>query len=142
MDRKLNIFTIGFTKTTAENFFNRLNASEVKRVIDVRLNNTSQLSGFAKGKDIAYFLKAIGEIDYLHEPLLAPTDEILTAFKKKKGMWSVYERQFLDLMEKRKIDERHRNGQARGPEEGHRKLSEILGPDLGIQSGFRLSQSM
>ncbi len=106
MDQNIRIFTIGFTKTTAENFFNRLAVSKVNRVIDVRLNNTSQLSGFAKGKDIAYFLKTIGEIDYLHEPLLAPTDDILTEFKKMKGEWSVYESRFLDLMDKRKIDER------------------------------------
>ncbi len=106
MDREINLFTIGFTKTTAENFFNRLVTVNVKRVIDVRLNNTSQLSGFAKGRDIAYFLKTIAEIDYLHEPLLAPTEDILTAFKKKKGEWSVYEKQFLDLMDKRKIDEK------------------------------------
>jgi len=106
MDQDINIFTIGFTKTTAENFFSRLITADVKHVIDVRLNNTSQLSGFAKGKDIAYFLREIAEVDYLHEPLLAPTDEILTAFKKKKGEWSVYERQFLDLMDKRKIDEK------------------------------------
>ncbi|NQV47534.1 MAG: DUF488 domain-containing protein [Rhodospirillaceae bacterium] len=106
MIREINLFTIGFTKTTAENFFNRLVTADVSRVIDVRLNITSQLSGFAKGRDIAYFLKAIGEIDYLHEPLLAPTDDILTAFKKNKGEWSAYETQFLDLMDKRKIDEK------------------------------------
>jgi uncharacterized protein (DUF488 family) len=106
MNNEINIFTIGFTKTTAEDFFQRLIASGVSRVIDVRLNITSQLSGFAKGKDIGYFLKVIGEIDYLHEPLLAPTSEILNAFKKLKGPWSTYENQFLDLMDARKIDEK------------------------------------
>lgn len=106
MDREISLSTIGFTKTTAENFFNRLVTAKVKRVIDVRLNNTSQLSGFAKGKDIAYFLRVIAEIDYLHEPLLAPTEDILTAFKKEKGEWSDYENQFLDLMDIRKIDEK------------------------------------
>lgn len=102
----IEIFTIGFTKTTAEDFFERLMRASVRRVIDVRLNNVSQLSGFAKGKDIGYFLRKIGDIDYYHEPLLAPTDEILTAFKKMKGPWSVYERKFLDLMDARKIDEK------------------------------------
>ena len=102
----IDLTTIGFTQTTAENFFRRLKAAHVARVIDVRLNNTSQLSGFAKAKDLAYFLKALDEIDYVHEPLLAPTQDILTAFKKMKGDWGVYERKFLDLMDKRKIDER------------------------------------
>ncbi len=105
-EHNIDLFTIGFTKTTAEHFFLRLTDSSVRRVIDVRLNNKSQLSGFAKGKDIGYFLRVIGEIDYLHEPLLAPTDEILTAFKKKNGPWSIYEREFLDLMYTRKIDEK------------------------------------
>ncbi len=106
MDRETNLFTIGFTKTTAEIFFNRLIVADVKRIIDVRLNITSQLSGFAKGQDIAYFLKTIAGINYLHEPLLAPTEDILKAYKKEKGEWSVYERQFLDLMNSRKIDEK------------------------------------
>ena len=106
MTHDIDLFTIGFTKTTAEDFFNRLTGSSVQRVIDVRLNNKSQLSGFAKGKDIGFFLKAIGGIEYLHEPLLAPTENILTAFKKLKGKWSIYERQFLELMDARKIDER------------------------------------
>jgi len=90
----------------AEHFFRRLIDAHVRRVIDVRLNNTSQLAGFAKARDLAYFLKALGEIGYLHEPLLAPTQDILTAYKKGKGDWSEYEKCFLDLMEKRRIDER------------------------------------
>ena len=102
----MKLFTIGFTKTTAEFFFNRLIEARVKRIIDVRLKNVSQLSGFAKGKDISYFLNAIGKIEYLHEPLLAPTHQILNSFKKEKGPWSTYEVQFLDLMEERKIDEK------------------------------------
>lgn len=102
----VNLTTIGFTKTTAENFFTRLAQSSVKRVIDVRLNNVSQLSGFAKAKDISFFLKTLNDIEYIHEPLLAPTQDILTSYKKLKGDWIVYEKSFLDLMDKRKIDER------------------------------------
>ena len=101
----MKLFTIGFTQTTAEHFFGRLVDAGVRRVVDVRLNNTSQLSGFAKAKDLAYFLQALGGIDYRHEPLLAPTQDILTAYKKKKGEWSEYEKRFLDLMEKRRIEE-------------------------------------
>ncbi len=102
----MKIMTIGFTKTTAENFFTRLVRGSVKRVIDVRLNNKSQLAGFAKSTDLRYFLKAIGAIDYLYEPLLAPTQDILDAYKKNKGDWDVYEKQFLSLMEQRGVEKR------------------------------------
>lgn len=98
--------TIGFTKTSAEHFFGRLSRAQVRRVIDVRLNNTSQLAGFAKSEDLRYFLKAIGGIDYVHEPILAPTQDILDAFKKNKGDWRVYEAQFLSLMATRRIEDR------------------------------------
>ena len=104
--REIDLKTIGFTRSTAERFFNRLIQADVARVIDVRLNNTSQLSGFAKAKDLSYFLAVINNIDYVHEPLLAPTQEIFTEFKKLKGEWAVYERKFLDLMDRRKIDEK------------------------------------
>lgn len=102
----MKLMTIGFTQTTAENFFNRLISADVKRVIDVRLNNSSQLAAFAKAKDLKFFLKEIGQMDYIHEPLLAPTQDILTAFKKMKGDWSEYEKKFLDLMYQRKIETR------------------------------------
>jgi uncharacterized protein (DUF488 family) len=98
------VSTIGFTKTTAEGFFERLLSSGVKKVLDVRLHNTSQLAGFAKADDLAYFLRKIGGIAYAHEPLLAPTDEMLKAYKKEKGDWSVYEQRFLALMGERRIE--------------------------------------
>lgn len=100
------VFTIGFTKTTAEGFFERLLEADVKSVIDVRLHNTSQLSGFAKAHDLAYFLKKIGGIQYNHQPLLAPTDTMLTAYKKAKGDWGAYEECFLALMSERQIENR------------------------------------
>ena len=101
---KINLYTIGFTKTTAENFFKRIKSANVKRVIDVRLNNNSQLAGFAKKNDLKYFLKALGNIEYKHIPLLAPTKEILDEYKKKKGAWSNYEKEFNKLMNDRKIE--------------------------------------
>lgn len=105
----MNLTTIGFTKSTAEHFFNRLTRAQVKRVIDVRLNNTSQLAGFAKADDLRWFLKSIAGIDYVHQPLLAPTADILDAFKKQKNVdWRVYEGQFLSLMAARRIEERLR----------------------------------
>ena len=75
----------------------------MKCVVDVRLNNTSQLSGFAKAKDLVFFLKSLGEIDYVHEPLLAPTKDILDAFRKHKGSWDEYEKRFLGLMDERRL---------------------------------------
>jgi uncharacterized protein (DUF488 family) len=82
-----NSLTIGFTTTNAKGFFNRLLRTGVKKVVDVRLHNTSQLSGFAKADDLAYFLKKIGNIQYVHELVLALTDPMLKAYKKKKGDW-------------------------------------------------------
>ena len=102
------ISTIGFTKTTAEGFFERLLKSGVKRVVDVRLRNTSQLAGFAKSDDLAYFLKKIGGIEYAHRPLLAPTDAMLKAYKKEKGDWDAYEARFMALMAQRQIENRLR----------------------------------
>jgi uncharacterized protein (DUF488 family) len=101
---KATISTIGFTKTTAEGFFERLLKAGVKKVVDVRLHNTSQLAGFAKADDLAYFLKKVGDIQYLHEPRLAPTDSMLRAYKKEKGDWRAYEERFLGLMSERLIE--------------------------------------
>jgi len=100
------VATIGFTKSNAERFFERLLAAGVTKVVDVRLHNTSQLAGFAKSDDLAYFLKKLGGIQYVHQPLLAPTDGMLKAFKKEKGDWGVYENRFLDLMKERRIEDR------------------------------------
>ena len=103
---KITVSTIGFTRTTAEKFFERLVTSGVKKVVDVRLHNTSQLAGFAKAEDLGYFLTKIGGIDYAHQPLLAPTDIMLKSYRREKGDWSVYEGRFLALMSERKIETR------------------------------------
>lgn len=103
---KLKVTTIGFTQTTAESFFKRILSSGAKKVVDVRLNNTSQLAGFAKASDLAYFLKALGAIEYIHTPLLAPTEAMLKAYKKEKGDWGVYQGRFLTLMKERQIEKR------------------------------------
>jgi uncharacterized protein (DUF488 family) len=101
----MNVFTIGFTKTSAESFFTRLQKAGVKKVLDVRLNNVSQLAGFAKRNDLRYFLKALCGIEYAHRPELAPTQEMLDAYKKQKGEWADYEKRFLELMTSRRIEE-------------------------------------
>jgi uncharacterized protein (DUF488 family) len=104
--QKLDVATIGFTKTTAAGFFARIQKAGVKKVVDVRLHNTSQLAGFAKADDLAYFLKEICGVDYAHQPLLAPTDDILKAYKRDKGDWSLYQERFLKLMRQREIEKR------------------------------------
>ena len=101
----MKLFTIGFTKKSAETFFPKLKDSGVKRLVDVRLNNVSQLAGFAKKNDLRYFTKAICNIEYVHLPQLAPTAEILNPYKKaKNGDWELYERQFLELIRARHIE--------------------------------------
>jgi uncharacterized protein (DUF488 family) len=101
----VEICTIGFTQTTAEHFFKRLADADVERLVDVRLNNSSQLAGFAKAKDLPYFLRELVGATYEHQPLLAPTQELLDAYKKRKGEWASYEADFLALMERRRVHE-------------------------------------
>ena len=100
----MEIYSIGFTQKSASQFFETLKAHGIERLLDVRLNNTSQLAGFAKQADLAYFLKAICGALYEHEPLLAPTQDILDAFKKKKGDWDVYTDAYLSLIRSRKVE--------------------------------------
>lgn len=103
---RINVFTIGFTKKSAEVFFRKLIKAGVKRVIDIRLNNTSQLAGYTKKDDLGYFLRAVGCIEYLHRPDFAPTKEILEAYKKSKGDWPAYEDRFTALIAERRIEEK------------------------------------
>jgi uncharacterized protein (DUF488 family) len=100
----MEIYSIGFTKKTARQFFETLRNAGIRRLIDVRLNNTSQLAGFAKRDDLEFFLRKICGAEYVHEPLLAPTQEMLVAYKKGKGAWEEYERRFLALMKEREIE--------------------------------------
>ena len=100
------VYTVGFTKKTAGQFFEKLRAAGVKRVVDVRLNNVSQLAGFSKREDLKYFLKEILDIDYVEAPLLAPTKQMLDEYKKSKGSWEAYEREFLKLMEERHVEKK------------------------------------
>ena len=99
----MNIYTIGFTKKSAEQFFEKLRDAKVRRVIDIRLNNVSQLSGFAKRDDLAYFLRIICNIDYVHMPVMAPTQTMLDNYKKSGGMWETYATAYNALMSERNI---------------------------------------
>ncbi|MGH8716438.1 MAG: DUF488 family protein [Burkholderiales bacterium] len=91
----MKVFTIGFTKKNAEQFFTRLKQPGLQRVVDTRLNNTSQLAGFTKKEDLRFFLREVGRIDYVHLPALAPTQEMLDAYKKNGGDWDTYEKTVL-----------------------------------------------
>jgi len=101
----MEVCSIGFTQKTAEQFFTLLRRAGIRRLLDVRLNNVSQLAGFTKREDLRFFLREICGADYRHEPLLAPTQEILDEYKKHNGSWPAYEKKFLALMADRKIED-------------------------------------
>jgi uncharacterized protein (DUF488 family) len=101
----MEVYTTGFTKKRAAQFFGSLKQTNIQRLLDVRLNNSSQLAGFAKKEDLPFFLAEICHIEYQHEPLLAPTQDMLDAYKKQKGSWQDYEQHFLALMRDRKVEE-------------------------------------
>jgi len=100
----MNTFTIGFTQKSASRFFHLLNTAGVKTVIDVRLNNASQLAGFAKRDDLRYFLKQLCNASYSHVLELAPTKPMLDAYKRKKISWRQYESEFVNLIVQRRIE--------------------------------------
>ncbi len=106
----MRILTIGFTKKSAKRFFELLTKAGARRVVDVRLNNVSQLAGFAKKNDLAYFLDQMCHIDYRHDPELAPTKKMLDGYKKLGGSWDDYERNFVNLMAERRIEEKLKPG--------------------------------
>lgn len=95
------IYTIGFTRKTAEEFFALLTGAGVETLVDIRLHNRSQLAGFAKRDDLAWFARELAGIEYVHLPQLAPTQDLFDAFKKQSGSWEVYERDFRQLMDER-----------------------------------------
>jgi uncharacterized protein (DUF488 family) len=101
----VRVFTIGFTRKSARRFFELLRAPGVRRVVDVRLNNVSQLAGFTKRDDLAYFLQEICGMAYVHRLDLAPTPEMFGEYRKGRD-WTVYERRFLALMRQRRIEEK------------------------------------
>lgn len=100
----ITVFTIGFTKKSARQFFEALRRAGVRKVVDIRLNNVSQLAGFTKKDDLAYFLEAVGGIGYEHRPELAPTKEILDGYKRKTLSWPQYEERFCALMAERQAE--------------------------------------
>ncbi|MDQ6482389.1 DUF488 domain-containing protein [Dyadobacter sp. LHD-138] len=99
----IKLYTIGFTEKPAEAFFNLLKSSGVKQIIDTRINNASQLAGFAKGTDLQYFARTIGNISYEHNLDFAPTKALLSLYRAKKLSWAAYETEYLNLLDMRKI---------------------------------------
>lgn len=106
MPKKIHIFTIGFTQKSASDFFSALTNHGVRTVIDTRLNNVSQLSGFTKKNDLSFFLKEIANIKYIHSLDAAPTKEMLDDYKKKRISWIEYEKKFIDLITRRRIEQK------------------------------------
>lgn len=126
------VYTIGFTKKSAETFFKALKSAGVRRVVDIRLNNVSQLAGFTKKEDLEFFLKEIGGIEYVHLPELAPSKEILDGYKKKKLDWAEYEKKYLALIANRRIEQKLADNVLDGdcflcseekPDQCHRRLA-------------------
>ena len=101
----MKVYTIGFTQKNARTFFNLLRENNVKKVIDIRLNNTSQLAAFAKGEDLKFFLTEFCKIDYIHDTAFAPTEVLLKGYKNKEVSWLDYEKEFSRIMERRNIKE-------------------------------------
>lgn len=98
------VYSIGFTKRSAQDFFETLKREGIQRLIDVRLNNASQLAGFSRSDSLSYLLPVVCAAEYRHEPLLAPTRELLTAYRKRRISWHAYARRFKALMRERRIE--------------------------------------
>ena len=102
----MQLYTIGFTQRPADDFFGALRRAGVKRLLDVRLNNTSQLAGFTKREHLPYFLRELCGADYVHEPLLAPSQDLFVFRRKQNGAWEEYERAYRRLLAEREVERR------------------------------------
>ena len=127
----IRLYTIGFAGKSAESFFNLLKRASVKKLVDTRVNNVSQLAGFAKGADLKFFVKEIVNITYEQNLDFAPTKELLTRYRGKEISWNEYEIEYLNLLDTRKIaqkmdvEELHENCllcSEHTPEKCHRRL--------------------
>ena len=127
----IKLYTIGFTGKSAEKFFGLLKKFDVKKIIDTRINNVSQLAGFAKGSDLRFFAMEIGRMSYEHHLDFAPTKELLSKYRDKQISWEEYEIECLNLLDMRKIAQKtdieklHENCllcSEHTPEKCHRRL--------------------
>jgi uncharacterized protein (DUF488 family) len=103
----IRLLTIGFTKKTAKQFFETLKKNGVTKLVDIRINNTSQLAGFAKGQDLEYIVREINNIPYIHITDFAPTKDLLSDYQNKKIDWVGYQKVFRQLIENRGIDKKY-----------------------------------
>jgi uncharacterized protein (DUF488 family) len=137
------LFTIGFTKKTAEEFFRLLQDAKVEKLIDIRENRVGQLAGFAKYPDLAFFLRRVAGITYDYQPIFAPSTEIRTAYRESHD-WAEYEKLYLELMAQRRALEQVEPASFEGrvaflcseaePEKCHRRLvAEMLAQDWTAQ---------
>lgn len=141
----MKIYTMGFTQKTAEEFFTKIKKSNIDILIDIRLNNQSQLAGFTKGKDLKYLLKEIANCDYSHEISFAPTKELLDDYKKKKVDWNKYVEVFEELIKSRNMVEKFESKYGKyervlllcsepTPEQCHRRLvAEAISKKIGYE---------
>ena len=100
----MKLYTIGFTQKSAKEFFDKIKANKIELLLDIRLNNVSQLAGFAKGKDLQYFLSEICNCQYAHNVNFAPTKELLDDYRSKKISWKEYEEVFNKILADRHIE--------------------------------------
>ncbi len=101
----MNLYTIGFSQKSAEEFFKILKLNNVIRLIDIRLNSKSQLAGFTNVKHLPYFLKIHG-IEYLYRPDFAPSKKLLNGYKNKSVSWQEYENEYNEIIVQRNIIEK------------------------------------
>ena len=128
----IKLYTIGFTNKSAERFFELLEHNQIVKIIDTRINNVSQLSGFAKAKDLEFFARRLSGINYEHKPDFAPTKELLDAYRNKRISWIDYSKEYIRLLEERnvgiypsQIEQLHNSCllcSEHSPEQCHRKL--------------------
>ena len=99
----MTIYTLGFTQKNATDFFNLIRSNSIEILIDIRLNNKSQLAGFTKGTDLSFFLKEICNCEYQHCIEFAPTKDILDRYKKQDNDWNEYEKSYIPLIARRGV---------------------------------------
>ena len=99
----IKLYTIGFTGKSARKFFGLLEQNQVKKIIDTRISNNSQLAGFAKEKDLEFFAQRLANIAYTHEIKFAPTKELLARYRKKQLSWEEYAKEYLNLLDARNV---------------------------------------
>jgi uncharacterized protein (DUF488 family) len=111
----MNLYTIGFTQKTAEQFFGLLKDAGIRTLLDIRISNSSQLAGFTKAQDLKFFLKALCKAKYVHQPLLAPTRELMEQYRGKKISPAEFRSGYLRLLTQRHAADKVERKTLEGP---------------------------